>query len=56
MRDWVELFLLEIEKIESFYCSKFQEYSLEFDHCREMLYRKQHRKSDGGEMVEMAQL
>jgi len=23
MREWVELFLIEIEKIETFYCSKF---------------------------------
>lgn len=53
MREWVGLFLQEIEKIESFYCSRFEEYCLEFDHYREMLYRKQNRKGDHGEMMEI---
>jgi len=53
MREWVALFLQEIEKIESFYCSRFEEYCLEFDHCREMLFRKLNRKGGGGEMMEI---
>ena len=42
MREWVELFIQEIENIESFYCSKFQEYCLEFEHHRDTLLKKKY--------------
>jgi hypothetical protein len=42
MREWIEEFLSEIDKIEDFFCSKFQEYCLEFDHHRDTLLKKKY--------------
>jgi hypothetical protein len=40
MREWVDEFLQEIEKIESFYNSKFTEYCTEFEILRDTFIKK----------------
>ncbi len=40
MREWVDDFLQEIEKIESFYNSKFSEYCTEFEILRDTFIKK----------------
>lgn len=47
MRSWVEQFLDEIEKIENFFNSKYQEYSQEFELLRDTFNKKKygHRKN-----------
>ena len=40
MREWVDEFLHEIEKIESFYNSKFTEYCTEFEILRDTFIKK----------------
>jgi hypothetical protein len=40
MREWVDEFLHEIEKIESFYNSKFTEYCTEFEMLRDTFIKK----------------
>lgn len=42
MRDWIDAFLQEIDKIENFFCSKLEEYSIEFEHYKEILIKKKY--------------
>jgi hypothetical protein len=44
MRDWVDEFLNEINKIEDFYTAKLQEYNHEFEILKEAFHRKKHGK------------
>lgn len=44
MRDWVDQFLEEIDKIEIFFNTKFLEFSQEFDMLQEMYIRKKYGK------------
>ena len=40
MREWIDEFMQEIEKIESFYNSKFSEYCAEFEILRDTFIKK----------------
>jgi hypothetical protein len=42
MRDWIDAFLQEIDNLENFYCSKFEEYSIEFEHYKDILLKKKY--------------
>ena len=42
MREWVGLFMEEIEKIENFFQSKLAGYSQEFDMLRDTYVKKKH--------------
>jgi hypothetical protein len=42
MREWVGLFLVEIDKIESFFSSKLAEYSQEFELLKDTFIKKKH--------------
>jgi hypothetical protein len=42
MREWVALFLVEIEKIESFFSSKLAEYCQEFELLKDIFVKKKH--------------
>lgn len=42
MREWVALFLVEIDKIESFFSSKLAEYSQEFELLKDTFIKKKH--------------
>jgi hypothetical protein len=40
MREWIDVFIQEIDKIENFYNSKFAEYCTEFDIIRDTFTKK----------------
>ena len=42
MREWVALFLVEIEKIENFFSSKLTEYTQEFELLKDTFKKKKY--------------
>lgn len=42
MRDWVALFLAELEKIENFFSSKLSEYCQEFELLKDTFIKKKY--------------